>query len=372
MPLAEAPAARVFRQAFSVDPKIAVRAPGRVNLIGDHTDYHDGFVLPMAINQELTLAMSLLDQPTVQLTSEQFGEAAFRIDQDTKTPGWAAYVQGVMRELDFSSGARIAVSSSIPAGAGLSSSAAIEMATAIAISALTDRDWDPAAAALAGQHAENEWVGMQCGIMDQLASAAGRAGHALLIDCGTLAIEPIPIPDTVQVVVLDTRSARTLVGSEYNDRRQESAAAAAALGLDTLRDASENDLDTLSGVTLARARHVVSENRRVLGAARALRAGDVDALGHLMTDSHASLRDDYEVSSPALDAMVTAASQAPGLIGVRMTGGGFGGCCVALVQQGQADQLADVTLSRYRELTGTVGRAYVTRAADGASILEER
>ncbi len=357
-----------------MDPQVVARAPGRVNLIGDHTDYNGGYVLPMAIEQEIQVAARPIAQPTVQLTSEQFGEATFRSDSDERAAGWAVYVQGILRELrrsDWPPGFQMAITSSIPAGAGLSSSAALEIGTARALTAIAGEDWNPTEAALAGQRAENEWVGMQCGIMDQLTSAAGQAGHALLIDCESLSIQAVPLPGTLEVVVLDTRAERRLVGSEYNDRRAESAAAAAALGVPSLRHANETDVDKLSGVSLMRARHVVSENRRVLAAARSLRTGDFEALERIMSESHVSMRDDYETSAPSVEAMVEAATPAPGLIGVRLTGGGFGGCCVALVERGSFDQFSQFTLGRYRDRTGTIGRAYVTSAANGASLVEQ-
>ena len=373
MPLVDPPAARLFRDRFGVEPHVVARAPGRVNLIGDHTDYNDGFVLPMAIEQEIQVAVRALSQPTVQLASDQFGATAFRMDSNERAPGWAAYVQGVAREIrrpTWPDGFQLAVTSTIPAGTGLSSSAALEVGVARALTELAGDEWDPTAAALAAQRAENDWVGMQCGIMDQLSSAGGVTGHALLIDCQSLEVEPVPIPDTIEVVILDTRAERQLVGSEYNDRRAEGAAAATALGVDSLRQVTEADLDRLSGLPLRRARHVVSENRRVLAAARSLRSGDFEALQRIMAESHTSMKDDYETSAPAVDAMVEAAESAPGLIGVRLTGGGFGGCCVALVQHGWADRVAGYALDRYRDDTGIAGRAYVTSATAGASILE--
>lgn len=370
MPLVDPAAARLFRERFSNEPTVVARAPGRVNLIGDHTDYNGGYVLPMAVEQEIVVAVRRIDQPTVQVASEQFGDSAFRTDQPDRANGWAVYVQGVLRELGFEGGLQLAVGSTIPAGAGLSSSAALEIGVARAVSALRGDEWNIRSASLKAQRAENDWVGMQCGIMDQLSSAGGEPGHALLIDCQSLDIQPIPLPPTLEVVILDTRSPRTLVGSEYNDRRAESTSAASSLGLASLREATTLDLDRLTGTSLIRARHVVSENQRVLAAARSLRSANFEALRHIMAESHVSLRDDYEVSSPALDSMVEAANGGPGLIGVRMTGGGFGGCCVALVERGSSEQFSAFALRRYRDDTGTIGRAYATSAAAGASILE--
>ncbi len=370
MPLVDPAASRLFRERFGPEPAVVARAPGRVNLIGDHTDYSGGFVLPMAIEQEITVAIRPLSQPTVQLASEQFGSGAFRTDQNDRASGWGVYVQGVLRELGFNDGLQVAVSSTIPAGAGLSSSAALEIGVARAVTALTKSPWDVRAASLSAQRAENDWVGMQCGIMDQLSSAAGSAGHALLIDCESLDIEHVPLPESVEVVILDTRSERQLVGSEYNDRRTESEAAAAQLGVTSLRQASLDDIEQLDGLLRRRAHHVVTENQRVLDMAEALRSNSLGSVGDIMATSHHSMRDDYETSAPAVDAMVEAATGIAGLIGVRLTGGGFGGCCVAIVERGSSRDFSDLTLDRYRQATGITGRAYVTEPADGAELLE--
>jgi galactokinase len=262
------------------------------------------------------------------------------------------------------------MSGEVPLGAGLSSSAAVELATARAFAAMSGLAWDPQAMARLAQRAENEWVGVACGIMDQLASACGLAGHALCIDCRSLEVAPVKLPELASVLVLDTGTRRGLLSSAYNQRREECRAGAQAFGLASLRDLAEDTFESGQGrlelTVRRRVRHVLTENARTLRAVQALREGEVELMGRLMLQSHASLRDDFEVSSPALDAMVEVAAAQPGCWGARMTGGGFGGCAVALVDHEAAGVVGQRIAEDYHERTGTHAAVYICRAAGGA------
>jgi galactokinase len=370
---------QAFRERFGADPSVLVRAPGRVNLIGEHTDYNDGFVLPMAIDRAVWAALRPAPGRHCRVVAtDQGDEAGFDLDglERADCGGWVEYLRGVAWALQRR-GHRLSawegvIAGDVPIGAGLSSSAALELATARAFAAVSDLEWDAAAMARVGQCAENQWVGVNCGIMDQMISAAGRADHALLLDCRTLEFALVPLPPAVVVVVLDTGTRRGLVGSAYNERRQQCETAARACGVQALRDANLESLARcvdLDPVAARRARHVIGENERTVTAAAAMRAGDAAALGSLMDASHASLRDDFEVSSPALDAIVAAARRAPGCLGARMTGAGFGGCAVALVQADQADRFLPVAVADYRRATGHEPALYVCQATDGAAVV---
>ena len=358
------------------------RAPGRVNLIGDHTDYNDGFVLPMAIDRAVWIALRPRADSRISAHSLDFGSDT---DFDAGAVrhgerGWGEYVRGVtwaLGEKARRDGAALrgwagVIAGDVPLGAGLSSSAALELATARAIAAVSGLAWQPTEMARLAQRAENEWVGVNCGIMDQLISAAGVAGHALLIDCRSLDTRAVPLPSDVAVVVLDTATRRGLVDSEYNERRARCEGAAALFGVQALRDVDEalfaERAETLDEVTRRRARHVVTENARVLAAAEALGAGDANRVGALMTASHRSLRDDFQVSRPELDAMVEIALEQDGCYGARMTGAGFGGCAVALVARTVADAFASAVATRYGREVGREPAVYVCSAASGASI----
>ena len=371
-----AAAVRAFEDHFQAGPQLIVRSPGRVNLIGEHTDYNDGFVLPMAIERALWIGARARDDDTVRIWSELGDQwAEFSLSALTRKSGWSAYVQGVAHEL-LETGRQLrgwdgVIVSDIPTGAGLSSSAALELGTARVFSELSRFPWDPVEMAVISQRAENDWVGMNCGIMDQLICAAGRPDQALLIDCRALTWTPAEVPSGAVVVVLDTSTRRELVGSAYNDRVASCAEAAAAFGVPALRDLDWETLQDgrglLDPVTFRRARHVVGEDDRTLAMAGALNEGDLIRAGELMQASHASMRDDFEISSEALDAMVVAAMESPGCFGARMTGGGFGGSCVALVAADQVESFALETLSRYRAATGLHGVAIPTRPTAGTS-----
>ncbi len=370
---------RDFAERFRDDPRSIVRAPGRVNLIGEHTDYNDGFVLPLAVDPAIWIALRARSDRIVRARSLDYEEdLEFDIDALAPDPnrahGWGEYVKGVawaLREAGHAlSGWEGTIVGEIPIGAGLSSSAALQMAVARAFADASALPWDATAMARLAQRAENQWVGLQCGIMDQLACAAGQRDHAILIDCRSLALQPIAIPAGLRIVVLDTATRRDLTSSAYNQRRRECEAAARAYRVSSLRDVRPAQLVTrppgIGDVAFRRARHVVTENARVVQMTAALPDGDLRRVATLMDESHSSLRDDFEVSSPALDAMVAAAQRA-GSLGARMTGAGFGGCAVALVKAARAETFVKHTLEDYTRATGAEGRAYVWNACDGAS-----
>jgi galactokinase len=372
-------ALREFAVQFGGDPMHIVRAPGRVNLIGEHTDYNAGFVLPLAIDPAICVALRPRRDRIVRAWSADFnGRVEFEIDGLSPDPlaahSWGDYVKGVawaLREAGYAlTGWDGAIAGDVPIGAGLSSSAALEVAAARAFADASHLAWDPTRMAQVAQRAENEWIGLHCGIMDQLASAAGRRDHALLIDCRSLELRAIPIPQDTRIVVLDTGTRRDLANSAYNERRRECEAAAHAFGAASLRDLRPSQVharpDGMADAVFRRARHVVTENARVTEMASAMPRGDTGRVAGLMDESHRSLRVDFEVSSTALDAMV-ACAQGAGSMGARMTGAGFGGCAVALVGAPGADAFVNETLAAYAAATGLAGRAYVCRACDGAT-----
>jgi galactokinase len=365
-----------FQTLFGRPPDLLVRAPGRVNLIGEHTDYNDGFVLPAAIDRELWIALRPRTDRQVRAHSLDFGADGFSLEAlSPGEDGWIEYVKGVAWALTENghrlSGWEGVLGGDIPVGAGLSSSAAVEMAALRAFSAVSGISWEPKEAARLGQRVENEWIRVNSGIMDQLVVGLGRRNHALLIDCRTLEVEAVPLPAGVALVVLDTGTRRGLVGSAYNERRQQCEAAADGCGAPALRDVDAAMLEAakdLDPTARRRARHVVTENERTLRAADALRSGDLGRLGRLMNESHVSLRDDFEVSTEALDVIVDLARGQPGCLGARMTGAGFGGCAIAVVEEGCAADFADRVSELYRDALGLEPEAYVCGAADGVSI----
>ena len=325
---------------FGEEPELVASAPGRVNLIGEHTDYNGGFVLPCAIDRRIAVAVGAGEGG---LYSSDFDEMRPLGEKDSS---WADYPRGVvwaMGEAGYEIGAfRAAFSGDVPLGSGLSSSAAIEAATALALDALFGLGIGGKDLAVLCQRAENEFVGVNSGIMDQYASLLCEAGAALLVDCRSLEARNVPLDlkgAGLALLVCDTRVERGLADTGYNDRRAACERAARAIGVEELRDATEEDLALLSGEELKRARHVVSENARVLVAVDVLEDGDFDEFGRLMYASHASLRDDYEVSTPELDAFVEIA-QDHGASGARLTGAGFGGCAIALVPESETAELA--------------------------------
>jgi galactokinase len=326
-------AARAYKEKFGEEPELVASAPGRVNLIGEHTDYNGGFVLPCAIDRRIAVAVGAGEGALYSADFDQTRQI------DDKDSSWADYPRGVAWAIGEAGheigGFRAAFAGDVPLGSGLSSSAAIEAATALALDAFFGLGVGRTDLALACQQAENDYVGVGTGIMDQYASLLCEAGAALLVDCRSLDAESVPLDlqaAGLALVVCDTRVERGLADTGYNDRRATCERAASMLGVEELRDATEGDLDLLSGAELKRARHVISENARVLEAVEALRDRDFEEFGRLMFASHTSLRDDYEVSTPELDTFVRAAQQ-HGARGARLTGAGFGGCAIALVPE---------------------------------------
>ncbi len=368
-----------FQTHFGAAPAMVVRAPGRVNLIGEHTDYNDGFVLPMAIDRAIWIALRPRADGQVRVYSLDLDRWATFILSDLRhqQAGWIEYVKGMAWALGEAGyklqGWEGVVAGDVPRGAGLSSSAAIEMATARAFQVASGFEWEAATMAKLGQRAENQWVGMNCGIMDQMISSAGQAGHALLIDCRSLAMQPTPLPPATAIVVLDTATRRGLVDSAYNERRAQCEAAARFFGVRALRDVSVEQFEAraseLDEVIRRRARHVITENARTLAAAAAMRQDDAAIMGELMDASHASLRDDFAVTNEALNVMVAIARRQPGCLGARMTGAGFGGCAVALVQTELAEAFAHNVAAGYLAATQLTPAIYISHAADGAAIV---
>jgi galactokinase len=342
-------------------------APGRVNLIGEHTDYNDGFVLPIAIDRSCVVAAA--PSPRVRVVSLD-ADGVLEIPPDgslepaSAEPAWGRYVAGVVRELATrgrpSSGVDAVLASDVPLGAGLSSSAALEVAVAIALAATAEWELGDVELAEACRSAEESATGVQVGIMDQLISLAAVAGTALLIDCRSLEMRPVPFPEGMAVLVVHSGISRSLREAGYADRRRASEDLARKLGLASLRDATETQVtDDPIG------RHVVSENRRVLEAVEALEEGNLDRLGRLLDASHASMRDDFRISTPELDRLVDQLRRA-GAYGARLTGGGFGGCALAVCDAASTEDVADEATRRYRADTGREPKAFVCEAVSGA------
>jgi galactokinase len=375
-----------FRQRHGGEPRLFA-APGRVNLIGEHTDYNDGFVLPMAIDRGVVVAGRARPDRRVTVRSLDLdAEASFELDRPgpPRRGQWSDYVEGVAQALlgrgVALGGADLVLSSDVPHGAGLSSSAALELAVGLALSKLAGQEVDGVGLALAGQTAEHTYVGTMCGIMDQLIAALGRAGHALLIDCRHLEPSLVPLAlGGARIVIVDTRVKHDLATSAYNQRRAECERGvellrAALPGVRALRDVSPGDLarhgDLLPEPVRRRCRHVVGENARTVAAADALRRGDLATVGRLMAASHVSLRDDHEVSCAELDLLAELAATTAGVIGGRMTGGGFGGCTVNLVEAEAIERFAALAGARFTARFGRPPEVFVSDASDGARELE--
>ena len=374
-----------FAAQYGAPPEMVVRAPGRVNLIGEHTDYNDGYVFPIAIDRSVLVAASARADRTVRLYAADFARrASFSLDHIVHAEGqrWSNYQRGVAAVLEERGyhlpGLDAAIASDVPIGAGLSSSAAIEVGMAVTWQALSGFDLERTELALLCQRAENTFVGVNCGIMDQFISALGREGAALFVDCRTLHYEAVALPEGGVIVIMDTKVQRGLAGSAYNTRRAECEEGVRLLraylpAIEALRDVPpdlfQRLAEELPETVRKRCQHVVFEDQRVLDGIAALERGDAAAFGRLMDASHVSLRDDYEVSCAELDAMVEAAWAAPGVIGARMTGAGFGGCAVALVEAEQADAFSAQVATAYEDETGIVPSLYVCTAEDGASVV---
>lgn len=373
-----------FKQVLNYQPSHIIQAPGRVNLIGEHTDYNDGFVLPCAINYQTVVAAAKRDDSRVRVIAVDYDNQVDEFDlaeeitfQQDKM--WANYIRGVVKFLlqrgyDIQ-GADLAVSGNVPQGAGLSSSAALEVVIGQTFKVLYNLEMTQAEVALNGQQAENEFVGCNCGIMDQMISAEAMENHAMLLDCRSLETQPVSMPEDVAVMIINSNKQRGLVGSEYNTRREQCEAAAQRFGVKALRDVTIEQFnaqsDMLDDVVAKRARHVITENDRTLEAADALRANDLKRMGELMAQSHASMRDDFEITVFEVDALVEIVKSVIGEQGgVRMTGGGFGGCIVALVPPALVDKVTEAVESQYHAATGLKESIYVCQAKSGAGLVE--
>jgi galactokinase len=381
MPMNSGELAKRFEKRFADHPRI-FRAPGRVNLIGEHTDYNDGFVMPAAVAFSTYVAIAGRSDHKLLIHSEEI-PSSFEFDiqhlPEQRTGAWCDYVLGVAGVLHQGGhklhGANLLVHGEVPIGAGLSSSAAVEVASALALMSMEDSQLPLPEVAQLCRQAENSFVGARVGIMDQFVSCMGKAGHALLLDCRSLQFQLVPIPAGIRLVVCNTMVKHDLASGAYNTRREECEEGVRYFQkwsptIRALRDVSaellERHLPELPAIIAKRSTHVVRENQRTLDAADALTAGDLDRMKKLMRDSHASLRDVYEVSCRELDIMVDAAEGLPGYCGGRMTGGGFGGCTVNLVREEHADDFAQGIAELYRQRTGINPDVYLCTAEDGA------
>lgn len=377
---------RSFSSIFGYAPTHFIQAPGRVNLIGEHTDYNDGFVLPCAINYQMVVAAAKREDNIIRVIAVDYQNEVDKFNLDNSieflpNKMWANYVRGVIHFLQKDNysfhGMDIAISGNVPQGAGLSSSAALEVAIGQTLKTLYQLPISQKEIALNGQKAENQFVGCNCGIMDQLISACGEENHALLIDCRSLETSAVRMPENMVVMIINTNKKRGLVDSEYNTRRQQCEEAAHILNVAALRDATLEDLlakkAVMSEVVYRRARHVITENSRTLDAAEALRRGDLTTLSQLMMQSHHSMRDDFEITVKEVDSLVEIVKSVIGdRGGVRMTGGGFGGCVVALVTPDLVDKVVDSVKAQYEAKTGLKETIYVCSASQGAGYSEAK
>jgi galactokinase len=369
-----------YRRHFGAEPEMIFRAPGRVNLIGEHTDYNDGFVLPAAIDRETVVAIGRADGRKITAIASDFGDDrdSFSLaDPVEHVPAdWANYVRGVAQALiadGFAlAGAQMVIAGDVPLGSGLSSSASLEVAVGNALVGVTGQSIDSTRMAKIAQRAENEFVGCACGIMDQLISTRGEAGHALLIDCRSLDCTPVSIPEGVSIIIAHSGVRHAHAGGEYNDRRQQCETAAKHYSVSALRDLTVEQLEAgktgLDNVSFRRARHVVTENARTEAAASALKRGNLQRLGELMEQSHASMRDDFEITVPAVD-QLAAIMAAPlnGEGGARMTGGGFGGCVIAVAPDARVASVVKAIADQYRTPEGLAAEVFVCQPSAGAS-----
>ncbi len=366
-----------FRKIFGAVPEVVVRAPGRVNLIGEHTDYNDGFVLPAAIDRAIAFAGRRRSDRHVRAHALDFNDQVeFSLDdlqKDTAHP-WSNYLRGVAKLLEASgrrlAGADLVLGGDVPREAGLSSSAAVEVGAALFWRRLMSFKLDAVDLIKLARRAENKFVGVPCGIMDQFISALGLHDHALFLDCRLLTYRQVPLSGGVKIIVCNSGVKRALAQSEYKVRLKQCRQAAAQLSVKSLRDVTPEDLQAASGkltdVLFRRARHVVTENARALEAVKVLEAGDLSRFGQLMNASHESLRDDYEVSSQELDVLVELARKQSGVLGARMTGAGFGGCTVNVVREEAAESFVEPVQKGYLRTFGLKAEIYVCRASDGA------
>ena len=371
----------LFSAKYGHTPSVTARSPGRVNLIGEHTDYNEGFVLPIAVPFDTAIAASPELSPIIRVISEGFGEAVFDLNEDSSLlPLWARYVHGMGTYLKQTSqpikGWTGYISSDIPIGANLSSSAALEIAAGLIFCAVNNIEADMQQLAYAGQFVENTMLGLPSGIMDQMACAFAERDNALLIDCKDLTMSQVKFPESAAIVVMDTGTRRELVNSEFANRRQTCETIARALGVPSLRYATHSgltQLDSSHEPKLKRARHVINENMRTRKAVEAIQTQNIAELGELMTESHQSLQNEFEVSSPALDEIVHTALTSQHCLGARMTGGGFAGCAIALVKADKIDQFCTEILQNYQppalQPAESPTKVFPVRASAGASLL---
>ena len=371
--------ARSFEEIYGRKPEVIAEAPGRVNLIGEHIDYSEGFVLPFAIADRAHAAIAARADSLVRIASHQRKEKIFSIDISDVKPGskgdWEKYVLGVLWSLGITSGVDILVDGSVPSGAGLSSSAALECSVAVGLNALFSLERSKQDLARATQKAENDYVGMPCGIMDQSVSLMGQAGAALLLDCRDLTTESIPFDVAsagLELLIIDTQAHHALVDGGYAERRAACESVAGKLGIPSMRhltlEVLEANREKVTEVEFIRARHAVTEIARVLEAVTALRASDFATLGTLINASHASLRDDYAVSCPELDVAVDA-SLAAGAMGSRMVGGGFGGSAIALIKASDTQKTKDAVLAAFDKRGFKKPRFFTSLPSAGASAI---
>lgn len=375
---------QLFKEKFGYAATDVIQSPGRVNLIGEHTDYNDGFVLPCAIDYQTVISCAKRDDNIVRVIAADYNneEDSFSLDSPIikhETKQWSNYVRGVVKHLQLRDnsfrGADLVISGNVPQGAGLSSSASLEVAVGKTFQHLYDLPLDGVQLALNGQEAENQFVGCNCGIMDQLISACGDEDHALLIDCRSLTTSAIPVPDDLVVMIINSNKKRGLVDSEYNTRRQQCESAAKQFGVKALRDITITQFnqkqDQLEPLVAKRAKHVITENERTLAAAKALTENNLPLLSILMEQSHISMRDDFEITVKEIDTLVDIVKSVLGEQGgVRMTGGGFGGCVVALMQQQLVEPVISVVEAQYYALTDLKADIYVCQPSDGAGMIK--
>jgi len=372
---------RCFVEQFGYPATHTIQAPGRVNLIGEHTDYNDGFVLPCAINFQTVISCARRADRVIRVVAADYDNQQDSISLDEPIEHhpdqqWSNYVRGVVKYLqlrtDIPGGADLVISGNVPQGAGLSSSASLEVAVGKALQQLYQLPLNGTELALNGQQAENHFVGCNCGIMDQLISALGEKDHALLIDCRSLETRAVSLPAGVAVIIINSNFKRTLVSSEYNTRREQCEAGARFFTKPALRDVELSEFEKkahkLDPLVARRVRHILTENLRTQEAAQALASGDLVRMGQLMADSHASMRDDFEITVPQIDTLVNIVKCTIGAAGgVRMTGGGFGGCIVALVPEALVEEVRQTVEEEYEICTGIKETFYVCQATQGAS-----
>lgn len=376
-------AAKAFQEVCGYAATTFVRAPGRVNLIGEHTDYNDGFVMPCAIDYQAVVACAKRDDGIVRLISVDYDNAqdSFEVASEIKPTEdklWANYMRGVihyLKERDYAvGGADIAITGNVPLGSGLSSSAALEIVTGQAMKALYGLDVSQSDLAFIGQKSEHNFAGCMCGIMDQMISACGKEEHALLLDCRSLETKAVHIPQDVTIMIINSNVKHTLVDGAYNTRREQCEEAARIMGKKALRDATLKELDASDiekgSDVYKRAHHVISENDRTVACADALIAGDLQKVGEYMYASHASMRDDFEITVPEIDYIVEVVAEVLGNKGgVRMTGGGFGGCCVALMPSDMVENAKAAIEAKYEAKTGIKESVYICTPQDGAGAI---